>query len=135
MIMREDASRGLYAALDGTHSLDAALLMKRTGAILASWIREDESLAALSVMSATMMASIATIVETLGSPSPQMAAVETDERRIFAIRADSQAVLVLMGQKAAGDGYLRQTARRILSKLTAAPEDGRAQREGILSHT
>jgi len=130
-MLKADDARGLFAALNGTNSLDAALLMKGTGTVLAAWTRNGASLDALSVMSATMVASIASIVETLGSPTPTSAAIETDERRIFAIRVDSQALLVLIGPKASAEGYLRHTARQILSRLTPAPANGRASHDGI----
>src|SRR5216684_5459671 len=67
----EPAALSFLSAVDTDLGLDAVLFLRRTGLVLASWTREGIRLDIVSVMAATMLASIDKIVEAgrLGPPS------------------------------------------------------------------
>jgi predicted regulator of Ras-like GTPase activity (Roadblock/LC7/MglB family) len=116
----ESASLSFLSAIDIDGALDAALFLRRTGSILASWTRQDVPLEILSVMMATMLASIETITETLGGPRWQFVAVDAGPRRIAATRIGSQALLVLIAPKKVSSSYLRNATMDVAARLMAA---------------
>src|SRR5213593_3177786 len=65
----ENASLSFLSAIDTEGGLDAVLFLRRTGSVLASWTRDGIRLDVVSVMAATMLASVDTIIEALGGPS------------------------------------------------------------------
>src|SRR5436309_3364227 len=54
----EQAALSFLSAIDPERGIDAALFLRRTGLVLASWTREGIRLDVVSVMAATMLASI-----------------------------------------------------------------------------
>src|SRR5712664_870294 len=66
----EPAALSFLSAVDTDLGLDAVLFLRRTGLVLASSTREGIRLDIVSVMAATMLASIDTIVEPLGGSAP-----------------------------------------------------------------
>jgi len=72
----EQAALSFLSAIDPERGIDAALFLRRTGLVLASWTREGIRLDVVSVMAATMLASIDTILEALGGSASESVAVE-----------------------------------------------------------
>lgn len=94
--------------------LDAALLLSRTGTLLAAWTKKAAPLDVLAVMAATMLASIDTLVEAVGDRNPRIVLVETDGRRITITRSDPAVFLVLMAPAIMGLTWMRREAERIV---------------------
>ncbi len=107
--------------------IDTALLIRRTGSIVDSWSRSAIPGEVLAVMSATMIASIGTILETLGTPTPRTLTVVAGGRQILAVQANSEQVLILMAPEAVREAHLRELSQRILSHLSAAAGNRRAK--------
>jgi len=71
----------------------------------------------MTVMAATMLASIDTMMTTLGGPGPRSVYVETDDRQILSTAVTSQAFLILIAPRAVGREYVRDAAARLLALL------------------
>ncbi|MCI4371671.1 MAG: roadblock/LC7 domain-containing protein [Thermoplasmata archaeon] len=117
----EGASLSLLSAIDTEGPIEAVLFIRRTGAVLASWTRQGLTEDVMTVMAATMLASIDTMMTTLGSPGPRSVYVETDDRQILSTAVNSQAFLILIAPRAVGREYVRDAARRLLSVLPSQP--------------
>jgi len=120
-----DATTALFSAIDQDGPVEAAFLIKRTGVVLASWISNKASQEVLSVMAATLMGSIETMIEALGCPSPRTVTVEAEEYRILATKVENQAILVIITPKTTGEALLRHTARQVSLQLAATPSNSR----------
>src|SRR5256712_11340558 len=88
----ENASLSFLSSIDTEGGLDAVLFLRRTGSVLASWTRDGIRLDVVSVMAATMLASVDTIVEALGGPSSRSISATSGDRPIIATTLSSQAV-------------------------------------------
>jgi predicted regulator of Ras-like GTPase activity (Roadblock/LC7/MglB family) len=121
------ASVSFLSAIDPDRGLDAALFVRRTGLVLASWTRQDVRLEVVSVMAATMLASIDTIVETIGAPPPKSVWVDGGTHRIVATKVGSQAFLVVIAPKAVSRRVVRGAIRDLVAHLESAskPTDRR----------
>ena len=95
-------------------SLEAAILFKRTGALLSAWTRAPVAQDVVTVMAATLLGSVQTLIEAIGDASPASVILETDLRRILVAKVDSQVALLLVAPKSVSQSTLRQSARRIL---------------------
>src|SRR5919201_1348277 len=115
-----EASLSFLSAIDPDRGLDAALFLRRTGPVLASWTRAGVRLEVVSVMAATMLASIDTIVETLGSPAPKSVWVESGDRQIAPTKVGSQAFLVVIAPKALSRRAVRIAIRHLVAHLPSA---------------
>src|SRR2546423_15090630 len=74
----EQAALSFLSGIDPELGLDAALFVRRTGLVLASWMREGIRLDVVSVMAATMLASVSMeITSGVGPPTDSMI-VSTD---------------------------------------------------------
>lgn len=116
-----------FADLVSNDRIEAAMLLKRNGRMLAGWARSPVSWDIVSIMAATTLGSLETMLETLRSPSPQILTIAGGGSRIHIQKLEPQGILVLVAKEAVTDGYLRETARRILAKLPSppVPEPGR----------
>jgi predicted regulator of Ras-like GTPase activity (Roadblock/LC7/MglB family) len=121
----EEASLSFLSAIDPDRGLDAALFLRRTGLVLASWNRTGIRLEVVGVMAATMLASIDTIVETLGAPAPESVWIESGNHQIATTKVGSQAFLVVVAPKTVRRGALRNTIRGLVAQLTTASKSGR----------
>src|SRR5207247_9002182 len=72
----EQAALSFLSAIDPERGIDAALLLRRTGLVLASWTREGIRLDVVRVMAAAMLRTIDTNTETLGGSASESVAVE-----------------------------------------------------------
>ena len=100
--------------------IDAAMLLKRNGRMLAAWSKTPVSWDVLSIMAATALGSVDTMLETLGSPNAQGLSVLAAGYRILFQKVESQGLLVLVAREVVPDSYLRETAKQLLRKLRAA---------------
>lgn len=116
----ENASLTFLSAIDTESGLDAVLFLRKTGAVLASWTREGIRLDVVSVMAATMLASVDTIVEALGGPSSRSITVTSHDRQIVATKVGSQAFLFVIAPNSVSAKYVRTTVRRLVERLTTA---------------
>ncbi len=115
MVHMEERGASILSIVDPDGPLDAALLLRQTGVLVAGWTRTAVPHEVLTVMAATMFASIQTIAETLGDASPLEVVVETEHRRIRATKFGTDE-LILVAPRSTPEGFLRQVARRIERK-------------------
>ncbi|HYU06352.1 MAG TPA: hypothetical protein VEM77_04140 [Thermoplasmata archaeon] len=115
MAQLEERGASILSIVDPDGPLDAALLLRQTGILVAGWTRNPVPHEVLTVMAATMFASVQTIAETLGDASPSTIVIETESRRLLATKFGIDE-LILVAPKAATEGFLRQVARRIVRK-------------------
>src|SRR5438876_551735 len=99
----EQAALSFLSGIDPDLGLDAALFVRRTGLVLASWMREGIRLDVVSVMAATMLAS-----------------VDTDAHQILATKVNSRAFLVVIAPKKVSRTVVRKTMRGLNARLAAA---------------
>ena len=123
----EHAALSFLSVIDPDRGLDAALFVRRTGPVLASWTREGIRLEVVSVMAATMMASIDTIVESVGGPTPRSVSVESGDRQIVATKVGTQAFLVVIAPKTVSRRVVRSTIHDLVAHLTAASRTARSR--------
>lgn len=97
--------------------IDTAMLLKRNGRVLAAWSRAPVSWEVVSIMAATTLGSLETMLETLRSPSPQTVSLVAGGNRIFFQKLEPQAVLVLIARDVVTEAHLRDLAKRLLAKL------------------
>lgn len=118
----------LKNAIEPDSPLYAALLLKRNGVLKSSWYRSRGSEEVLSVMSATLMASIDAMAEALGCSVPQTFSCETESCRVLAVRTELPITLILVAPKSVSEGYLRHLARQVFSQIPSSAGDARNQR-------
>jgi len=106
-----------FADLAPNGKVDTALMIKRNGRLLAAWSHAPVSWEVLSIMAATTLGSLETLLETLRSPSPQTVAVVAGGNRILIQKVEPQGVLVLIAREAVTEAALRDIARRLLDRL------------------
>jgi predicted regulator of Ras-like GTPase activity (Roadblock/LC7/MglB family) len=118
--MLEDAAAAVLETVDPNGSIEVALLMRRTGAILGTWTKGDIPREVVSVMAATMIGSIETMSEALGFPTPERTAVETERNRMLAEKFEPQGLLVLVATNDLSTEALQRASRQMLDRLSAA---------------
>ena len=123
----EESALSFLAAVHTDRGLDAALFLRRSGLVLASWTREGIRLEIVSVMAATMLASIDAIVETLGAAIPQNVAVDSGDHQIIATKLGSQAFLVVIAPKTVSRSVVRKTIRELVAHLTSTAKTNRSR--------
>lgn len=106
--------------------LQAAILLRRTGAPLTVWTRPEISSEVVAVMAATMTKSIETIAVATGGRLPETIYVKTDMYRAIAMRVEREALLVLI----AGTTVVEQQLRRVASKVAIHLRPGFKDRHG-----
>ncbi len=111
-----------FADLVSKVKIDAAMLLRRNGRILAAWSKTPVSWEVLSIMAATALGSVDTMLETLGTPSAQGMIVVAGGKRILFQKVDPQGLLVLAAWEVVPDAYLRETAKQLLRKLRSVQE-------------
>jgi predicted regulator of Ras-like GTPase activity (Roadblock/LC7/MglB family) len=106
-----------FAGIDTEEPLDAAVLLKRNGQILAAWTRNAVPLDVITVMAATTLGSLETLMETLGAAAPQSFSVVGGDSRMLLQKVEPAAALLLVAPAKVSETYLRERARRLLAKL------------------
>lgn len=125
--MIDRAGPALFSALEPNGAIEVALLMRRTGTVIAAWTRDGIPQEVVSVMAATMVGSIETMSEALGRPSPERVTVETERCRMLATKVEPLGVLVLVAPKGESPESLQRTTRRILDRLSRSPGSARSR--------
>ncbi len=120
-----------FSHLQAEDRVETALLLKRNGRLLAAWSRVPVSWEVLSIMAATAMGSLDTMLETLHAPSPQTVGLVTAGHRILLQKVEPQAVLVLVSKESTSEAFLYDLARRIIGRLPP-PANGEPPRRVTL---
>ncbi|HYM40536.1 MAG TPA: hypothetical protein VEY12_10440 [Thermoplasmata archaeon] len=120
-----------FADLVPNGRIEAAMLLKRNGRMLAAWARAPVSWEIASIMAATALGSLETLLETLRSPSPQVLTIAAAGSRIHIEKVEPQGLLVLVAKEAVPEAYLREIARRVVAKLPP-PSNGEPPRQVTL---
>ena len=97
--------------------LDAALLLTTSGEVLGSWTRTGLRREVLSVMSATLMASVDTLMEELRGHRPEYAVVEAGDQRFLSLRTGDDHLIVLSAASSVPPDRLLALARTLEKKL------------------
>lgn len=126
-----------FSELAANGKVDTAMLLKRNGRLLAAWSHSAVSWEVISIMAATTLGSLETMLETLQSPSPRSVTVVAGGNRLLIEKVEPQAILVLIAKETVSDAVLRETARRLLSKLPvpSGPEPPRRVTLGPSAHS
>lgn len=117
MDKRDAMPTALLSAIDPDGPLEGVLLFKRTGVALASWTRSAVPMDVVTVMAATLVGSLDTIVGALGEGSPETIFLEAESRRILIAKVEPQAALALVGPASLPEAFLRQEANRLLRQI------------------
>ncbi len=112
-----------FAELVPNGRIEMAMLLKRNGRMLAAWARSPVAWEVVSIMAATTLGSLETMLETIHAPSPEVVGIVACGNRIHVQKVDPQGMLVLVAKDVVTEAYLRDTARRILAKLPLATKD------------
>jgi predicted regulator of Ras-like GTPase activity (Roadblock/LC7/MglB family) len=118
--MDEAVWRNLVMAADPDGFLDAALLLRRTGAPLAAWTRAAVPVDVVCVMAATLVGSVETMVEAVHGASPQSIRMESDQCQMLATKVDPRTILALITPSRIPEARIRQMARVLTSQLTGS---------------
>ncbi len=116
-----DSVRGVppdfFAELEADGKIETAMFLRRNGRVLAAWARTPVSWEVVSIMAATTLGSLETMLETLRSPAPQTVSVVAGGQRIHILKVEPQAVLVLIAKEFVPESHLRDTARRLAARI------------------
>lgn len=123
-----------FSDLVGDAGIEAAMLLKRNGRMLAAWSRAPVSWDVVSIMAATTVGSLETMLETLRSPSPQSLSIVAAGNRIYIQKVEPQGLLVFVAKENVAELHLKDTARRLLRKLPSPPETQRRVTLGPNTH-
>ena len=113
----------LSSAVGSQQPLEAVLLITRTGAQLGAWTRNPVPIDVLSIMSATLVGSIETLMTALGAASPREVSLMIDGRRVFVSKVNAQVVLVIVAAGGMTEVALRAAMRQIVKSLPPFPSD------------
>src|SRR3989441_1050249 len=114
MSVTASAPIDLSSAVGSQEPLEAVLLITRTGAQLGAWTRNSVPVDVLSVMAATLVGSIETLMTALGAASPREVSLMIDGRRGFRGKGNAQVVLVIVAAGGMTDVALRTAMRQIV---------------------
>ena len=120
----KDAWFSLLSEIGPANSLDAAFVVKRTGAMEAAWARVPVPEDIVSVMAAALVGSTQTLLESLGGPSPQSVLVETETHRLLITQLDGGSFLLVIASSSLDSESLRQAARNFASRLEPGKPSG-----------
>ena len=112
-------SPDFFSDLEADSQIDVAILLRRNGRVLAAWSRSPVQWEVVSIMAATMVGSLETMLETLRSMSPPAMTVVAGGNRILLQKHEPQSLLVLVAREAVPESHLRDTARRLLARIPA----------------
>src|SRR3989442_2089863 len=111
----------LSSAVGSQEPLEAVLLITRTGAQLGAWTRNSVPIDVLSVMAATLVGSIETLMTALGAASPREVSLMIDGRRVFVRRVNAQVGLVIVAARGENRGGLRGALPPTVNSLPPVP--------------
>jgi len=109
----------LFSLLEADTPLHAGILITGDGTILAGWMRTPMAQRQVAVMAATMMASIATIVEVFGVPTPRTVLVNMGEQQVLARKVGRAQILILVSSNKIHKQNLYLIAKRLITRLEA----------------
>ncbi len=116
-----------FTSVDPDGFLEAAILFKRNGHVLASWTRTASPTEIMTVMAATLLGSVETLLESLHAGGFGSVTLVAGGRRLFLQKMEPSAALLLVAHAHASDEALRAVARRVASRMPP-PGAGRALR-------
>src|SRR5437899_4061968 len=117
MSVTASAPIDLSSAVGSQEPLEAVLLITRTGAQLGAWTRNSVPVDVLSVMAATLVGSIETLMTALGASSPHEVSLMIDGRRVFLTKVNARVVLVIVAAGGMTEVALRNRSEEHTSEL------------------
>src|SRR5439155_20963546 len=113
----------LSSVVESHEPLEAVLLITRAGTQLGAWTRNTVPVDVLSVMAATLVGSIETLMTALGASRPHEVSLITDGRRVFLTKVNAQVVLVIVAAGAMTEVARGGTRRQSLNSSPPFPAD------------
>ena len=113
----------LSSVVESHEPLEAVLLITRAGTQLGAWTRNTVPIDVLSVMAATLVGSIETLMTALGASSPHEISLIIDGRRVFLTKVNAQVVLVIVAAGTMTEVALRGKMRQIVKSLPPFPSN------------
>ena len=123
------------SAIDLDGPADVVMLLKRTGVLLAGWTRSGVVQEVISVMAATMIGSVDTLLEALDGRSPPSMDLEAGGHRLLASRADTQCALVLISAASVSRNTLREESDRLVSLISRTSDVCNRERPIVATRT
>ena len=111
----------LSSVVESREPLEAVLLITRTGTQLGTWTRNSVPVDVLSVMAATLVGSIETMMTALGASSPHEVSLS---------KVNAQVVLVIVAAGGMTEVALRATMRQIVKALPPFPSNSNSMTRG-----
>jgi len=118
--------------VEATGDLDFAVILSPTGDVLAGHTRDGLRLEVIGVMSATMTASVDTLLEELRGRRPDLVVVEAGGERFAVSRAADDNLLVLAASSASSKRQLVASAQALRSKLAGTASRGKLRKHTVL---
>src|SRR2546428_9726128 len=134
MSVTASAPIDLSSAVGSQEPPEAVLLITRTGAQLGAWTRNSVPVDVLSVMAATLLGAIETLMTALGASSPREVSLMIDGRRGFVSKVNAQVVLVIVAAGGMTEVALRATLRPAVTSLPPFPSDSDAMSRAPRDH-
>ena len=120
-----------FSEMVANGKVETALLVKRNGRLLAAWSHSPVSWEVVSIMAATALGSVETMLETLRVECPQSVTVLAGGSRIYIHKVEPQGFLVLIAREVVTEAFLRDTARKLLARFPTS-EEAEARRKVTL---
>src|SRR3989442_3043552 len=130
MSVTASAPIDLSSAVGSQEPLEAVLLITRTGAQLGAWTRNSVPVDVLSVMAATLVGSIETLMTALGASSPHEGSLMIDGRPVLLTKVNGQVILVIVAAGGVTEVALRAAMRQIVKSLPPFPSDSDSMARG-----
>ena len=116
---------GIVPSVDPDGRLEAVLVFRRTGKVVAAWSRTPVSIEVATVMGATLLGSVDSLWDLLGDGNPREVSVLAGGLRLFALKPQDSFAILLVGREPDSEDDLRASAQRIAGTFSRIPSPGR----------
>jgi predicted regulator of Ras-like GTPase activity (Roadblock/LC7/MglB family) len=123
----------LLEDVEATAGLDVAILLTRTGEVLAGGARGGLRPDVIGVMAATMTASVDTLLEELRVRRPDLLLVEAGGRRFVVSRTGDDNLLVLAAPSTSSKRQLVASTHALQAALAKHPRKGKPRTRAVVS--
>lgn len=115
-------------SIPGEAGIDAVLLFTGSGTPVGGWTREPMPHEVLTVMAATLLGSVDTLLETLGQPAPPAVFLKVGGKRLLLQPVDHRRSLLVIAEERVTERAMAHFARGVLSQLPSPASPPRGDR-------
>lgn len=115
-------------SVPGDSGFDAVLLFTASGTPVGGWTRDPLPQEVLTVMAATLLGSVDTLLETLGQPKPLSVFLKVGAKRLLLQPVDHRRNLVVVADERMTERAMAHFARGVMSQLPAPATPARGER-------